>query len=619
MGRLLLVGRLALKDLRHRPTQALLLLLAIAAGAATLTLGLSLRGTTNSPYARTRAATAGPDVVATLFPGGGLNVSGPPVTAKPGRPSAAGTGGSSGAGPSVLLPLERAAGVTASSGPFPVTWTLLNQGGTTGSAEVEGRNSALSSVDRPELTQGTWVRPGGVVVEAAFANALGLHVGNEVKLGGASFRVVGTAVTAAVPAYPDVCGRPIGCFLVGRVSSHDPGLVWATEADANRVAGTSGPVAYVLNLKLNDPARAITFTNRYDNNPSSAAPTLYPWQDIRDGDAQVLAKVQKVLLLGSWLLALLAIASVAVLVGGRMAEQTRRVGLLKAVGGTPRFVAVVLMFEHMVVGVGAAIVGLLVGWLAAPLIDRPGAGLLGAPSAPALTGTTVALVVAVALAVAIVATFVPALRAARQSTVAALEDSARAPRRSTAMISLSAHLPPPLLIGVRLAVRRPRRLLLSVFSVAVTTSGLVAVLIVHATASNWSVGTQVAEATTIISVMLIVLAAVNAIFIAWTTALETRHPAALSRALGATPKQITTGLSAAFLPPALFGALLGIPGGIGIYDGARKGDGPMTLPPALWLGAMVILTVLVIAVLTAIPTRIGARRPVAEVLQAEAA
>ncbi len=42
------------------------------------------------------------------------------------------------------------------------------------------------------------------------------------------------------------------------------------------------------------------------------------------------------MLVGSWLLAILAVASVAVLVGGRMAEQLRRVGLLKAVGCTPR-------------------------------------------------------------------------------------------------------------------------------------------------------------------------------------------------------------------------------------------------------------------------------------------
>jgi hypothetical protein len=34
---------------------------------------------------------------------------------------------------------------------------------------------------------------------------------------------------------------------------------------------------------------------------------------------------------------------------------------------------------------------------------------------------------------------------------------------------------------------------------------------------------------------------------------------------------------------------------------------------------MVVMTLLVIGVLTAIPTRIGARRPVAEVLQAETA
>ena len=36
--------------------------------------------------------------------------------------------------------------------------------------------------------------------------------------------------------------------------------------------------------------------------------------------------VQIVLLVGTWLLGMLAISSVAVLVGGRMVEQTRRAG-----------------------------------------------------------------------------------------------------------------------------------------------------------------------------------------------------------------------------------------------------------------------------------------------------
>jgi ABC-type lipoprotein release transport system permease subunit len=616
MGRALLVCRLAVKDLRHRPAQAILLLLAIAAGAATLTLGLALGGTTNNPYARTRAATNGPDVIASVFPGGS-NAAGPTGAAKPSGPSGSGTTAAN-AEAAELEPFEHASGVVASSGPFPVTWTLLQNGHTTGSAEVEGRSTTQSSVDRPKLLQGTWVRPGGVVVEAGFASSLGVHVGDELRLGGTLFRVTGTAVTAAVPEYPNICSG-IGCFLVGKAGSYNPGLVWATEADTDRIVGTSGPVAYFMNLKLHNPGEASAFANRYDANASPTAPLLLSWESIRAADAQALANVKLVLLTGSWLLALLALASVAVLVGGRMAEQTRRVGLLKAVGGTPRLVAVVLLFEHALVGLCAAGAGLFVGWLAAPLVDRPGAGLLGAPSAPSLSGTTVALVVAVALAVALVATFVPAIRAARQSTVGALDDSARTPRRSAAVIGLSAHLPATLLLGVRIAVRRPRRLLLSVFSVGVTTSGLVAVLILHETSATWSLGPQVARATTIVSVMLIVLAAVNAIFIAWTTALEARHPSALARALGATPEQVTTGLSAAFLPPTLLGALLGIPGGIGIFDAAKSGGGVTTLPSAYWLVAMVVVTLLVIAVLTAIPSSIGARRPVAEVLQSEAA
>lgn len=611
MGRVLLVCRLAVKDIGHRPVQTILLLLAIAAGATTLTLGLALRGVTNSPYARTRAATNGPDVVAAAFPNGS-NGPGPATSAHPGGPGGPGSADVGG-----LVALEHASGVVAHSGPFPVTWAVLRAGRTTGSAEVEGRSTGPSSVDRPKLIQGAWIRPGGVVVEAAFAEALGLHVGDRLSLGGSSFEVTGTAVSAAIPGYPDVCAR-IGCFLAKGVGAYDPGLVWATGADARHIArATATPVAYLLNLKLDNPARASAFADRYNASASAAAPLLNSWQSIRDGDAQVIIKVRLILFIGSWLLALLAIASVVVLVGGRMAEQTRRVGLLKAVGGTPGLVAVVLLFEHVLVGLSAAGAGLAAGWLVAPLLDKPGAGLVGAPSAPSLSGPTAGLVIAVALAVAIVATFVPAIRAARQSTVAALEDSARAPRRRAAVIRLSAHLPTPLLLGARIAIRRPRRLLLGVFSVAVTASGLVAVMVLHAT--HRSLGPKLGEVATIVSVMLVILAAVNAVFIAWTTALDARHSAALARALGATPAQITVGLSVGQLLPALAGALLGIPGGIAVYDAAKNGPGPTTIPSGLWLAVLVAGTVLAVALLTAIPARIGARRSAAQVLQAESA
>ena len=59
MGRTLLVLRLAAWDLRRRPADAVLLLLAITAATTTLTLGLVLRDVASDPYERTRDATAG--------------------------------------------------------------------------------------------------------------------------------------------------------------------------------------------------------------------------------------------------------------------------------------------------------------------------------------------------------------------------------------------------------------------------------------------------------------------------------------------------------------------------------------------------------------------------------
>ena len=325
----------------------------------------------------------------------------------------------------------------------------------------------------------------------------------------------------------------------------------------------------------------------------------------------------------SSLLTLLAVASVAVLVGGRMADQTRRVGLLKAVGGTPGFVAVVLLAEYMVLALFAAAAGLAVGWLAAPLLSEPGAGLLGSAGAPSLTVSTVGVVTGVALGVAVLATFVSAVRAARTSTVHALADSARRPRRTRWLITFSTTLPIPLLLGLRVVARRPRRVLLGVASIAVTVSGIVAVLAGRAAmAADWegpsSLDPQADRANQVllvITVMLVALAAVNAIVITWAAVLDARHASALARALGATPGEVSAGLSAAQVLPAFAGAVLGVAGGLALW--AAIGD---EHDPTYWqLLAVVAGTVLVVAALTTIPARIGARRPTAEILQAELA
>jgi putative ABC transport system permease protein len=317
-----------------------------------------------------------------------------------------------------------------------------------------------------------------------------------------------------------------------------------------------------------------------------------------------------------------------VLAGGRMAERTRRVGLLKAVGSTPRLVAAVLVAENLVLAVVAAAAGLVLGWAAAPLITSPGAGLIGTAGAPSITPATIGLTAALALAVALASTLVPAVKAARSSTVSALADSPRSPRRRAALIALSARLPVPLLLGIRMTARRLRRAVLCAASIAVTSAGIVAVLIFRATVGHdlgpggGQVGNPVATRDTqmlaVITIVWVALAVLNAVCAAWATVQDSRRSAALARALGASPRQVSAGVAWAQVLPAVPGTLLGIPLGLGLFL-AADGGGKVTIPSVWWLAASVLAIVAAVAAMASIPAHLGTRRPAAEILQAETA
>jgi putative ABC transport system permease protein len=413
------------------------------------------------------------------------------------------------------------------------------------------------------------------------------------------------------------------------------GLVWLTQADARGLATKAMPLSYVLNLKLGSPASAPAFASAHGpvspgGPESSSGVEVLSWQQIEYADNDLVSIAQQVLTPGAWLAIALAVASVVVLAGGRMAEQTRRVGQLKAAGGTPALVAAVLLAEHLFLALAAAVLGLVIGGLAAPLLSNAGAGLVGAPGAPALVPGTIALVFGVALGVTLMATLVPAFRAARVSTVRALANAARPPRRHAMLIAIAAWLPVPLLIGLRLIARRPRRAVLGVASTAVAVTAIVAVLAYHHASAgqhgrfDWFAGLadpetgRVSEVMAVLTVVLVTLAAVNAIVAGWATALDARQPSALARALGGTPWQVTGGLSAAQVLPALPGALIGIPLGIMLFTVAN-GAGVVSVPPAPWLAAVVLGALVAVGGLTAVPASIGARQPVAPILRSEAA
>jgi putative ABC transport system permease protein len=580
MGRLVLLWRLVRGDIKRRPVQAVLLVAMIAATTATLTLALALQGVTDSPFARTRVATTGPDV-AGLF-----------------EPGFHGTTGTL----AQFEALRDSADVIASSGPFPVARLELSYRGHDVRVHAEGRVSDRAAVDQPLLTAGRWTAPSGVVIERSFADALNVHVGARVQLAGRAFVVRGIAVTSAM-------------------RTSDP-LVWMDPSTLTALADRDQPIWYALNLKLSDPAAAPAFATAH--NTPSAAWFLESWQGIRADDSITIADERQLLEIGSVLLAIIAVAGIAVMVGGRMAEQTRRVGLLKAVGATPRLVALVLLAENLVLAAAGTIIGLALGRLVAPTLTSPGASLVGSAGSPTLNVMTVVLAAAVAVAVSVTATGLPALQGARASTVRALNDPARPPKRHAGLIDLSSRLPVALLLGTRLMARRPRRAQLAIASVAIAVATLIATLMLrHSTILGVKVAGNILAAArqanldhvgNVLSIILVVIAAINVLFTTWATVLDAQRPTALARSLGATPGQITGGLASAQLLPALVAVIIGIPAGMVLYLVA--GGGRASLPVLLILG-VIPATLLTVAALTGIPAAIGARRPVAEVLRSE--
>ena len=401
MSNPVLISRLVRRDLRRRWVEGVLLILVMASATAALTLALALRGVAAHPYQVTRAATAGPDlVVSDLFNRAPLGQ---------------------------LSALTDAPGVVAHSGPFPIASPTLHVGTISVAVIAEGRDTAPASVDQPTLTQGSWVGPGRVVIERSFADALGVHAGESVTLAGRPFRISGVAVTAATPAYP----------------MSTPGQVWLTRADAESLGAPAPPLYYTVELRLTDPSVATAFAARID----ASGLSVMSWQTIRDQDATLVTNAQQDLFIGATLLALLGAASVAVLVGGRMAEQTRRVGLLKAVGATPSLIACVLLAQNLLLAVVAAALGLGAGSLAAPMLANAGAGLIGSPGSTSIGLSTVAAGLGLTLVVTLLASFIPARRAANSTTMRSLADAARLPRRTPRPVSYT-HLTLPTILRV---------------------------------------------------------------------------------------------------------------------------------------------------------------------------
>jgi ABC-type lipoprotein release transport system permease subunit len=120
---------------------------------------------------------------------------------------------------------------------------------------------------------------------------------------------------------------------------------------------------------------------------------------------------------------------------------------------------------------------------------------------------------------------------------------------------------------------------------------------------------------------LVLLALVNAVLVSWTSALDNARNTALFQTMGTTPAQVTAGLTVASLLPACLAVALGIPLGFVVFNAAAASAGTgdtSPTPSAAGLLALLPATLIVVAALTAVPSRIVAcQQPAAEVLRTE--
>lgn len=593
MGRLLLVWRLAARDLRRRPGEAALFLVAVTAATAALSLGLATGNAVTTGFEKTREATAGPDITAIT------TASDPSDLARR---------------------LAKTPGVAAQSDPIFAFDATVGLHGTSAHTSVEGRDTAPSTVDRPLVTDGSWVRPGGAVIERGFAEVFGVRVGDSVTIGGRDYPVAGIAISAATPVYP------WSDWAQGPGPTDRGGRIWLTTADA-RAAVSDASVVHLIHLKLSDPDAPVHWRDTVfaPDNRGEAWVNTHNWQTVLQADTNMIRDTRPTLVIGGWLLAAAAIVTLAALAAVRATRDNRRAGLLKAVGAGPRTVAAVLLAQYLLPTAVATALGLTAGTLAAPGLANPSAGLL-VTVGPPTTGTVVAVLLLATLVV-LAGTLGPVLRAARTSTVHTLAEPAHPVTRRPRLTAVTAYLPTALLVGVRLVARRPGRAGLTAIGTAAISLMVAALLAYRATAGHdtgtglsdpamAAVNARIGEVVLGVTVALVALSALNAVFVGWSSAVQARHALAVTRTLGATPGQVVTALCTAQLLPAVPAVLAGIPGGIALYGFL---DAKSVTPPASWQLIATLGVLLAVGVLTALPAWAHARRPAGPALGAEAA
>jgi putative ABC transport system permease protein len=581
--------RLAFSGIRSRLLASGLTVLLAGAAAATLVLALQIGDTGRDPWQRTFDAAHGAHVLALL----------------PSEDQA--------------VRLRQVAGVVEAG--VPVAIAVMGVRLATGDHAVPlwlVGSPAPPTVNTPVRITGTTTPAGGIVLEQSLASALHADVGTRLTVAGpggrrAALPVVGTAVVPSQGRYPRA----------------NPGIAWVSPSTLQHIQPDRRDWRWVVGLRLGDPdsAAAVAASIGAGSPPGTVAATT--WQEQRADVGKDAQPFQLLLTMYAVILLAVAFAVVTILVGARALQQHREIGLLKAVGLTPRQVSAVFVTESAVLGLVGSALGFGVGTLLAPRLSRASAqSLLGSPTIAAHPSDLLVATIPVVLVLA-ASSWLSTRRRTRYPVLQAIEAGRGAPPTAASLLARYLRLVPrslTLAVGSRSLLTGRTRVALLTTAISLTGATFVFALSMQESLARQPKGTLSDVPTDLpamvyaLDAVLLLVSATALLAVALFSIRERLRDFAVLKTVGFTPRQVAATLVSPFAGLALVAGIISVPLGLALYVGAYHlagGEGTATLAswPALTL--VPIATVLVVLLATAVPARIATRAPAAAALRAE--
>lgn len=423
-------------DFTSRPFQFLLTGLLLAFSAAGITLGLTVREAANAPWERAFERANGPHIWMGSADPEALEVAFlVPDVAE--------------AGPE-MRSLSGLYAISARDKPTVVT--------------VESPAGGEQFIGKPYMTRGRWVDTGSavpeVVIGSGTARAFDLEVGDSLTIGGedrqVELAVVGIGVLTFRAPYP----------------AWDPVFVFVNTSGFEGLAGPDAEVIYRGGVRLHDPQSAGLVQARIarlTRDGEQLKIGSISWTSVLEGVNEDIVFYQITFFLFGTMAALASMMIVANVIAGQVIAQAREIGTLKAVGLTPAGVLRVFLLENLAVAAVAGAIGIAIGVGLGQLIVGRDASLFGGAYIGIHWGA-LGMALLITLAIAAVATLVPAFRASRlpvASVTNGRATSGAGRRRRRGPLELLLRRSPEYAAGARLVWTSEARALLTIATIVV--------------------------------------------------------------------------------------------------------------------------------------------------------